>query len=172
MKLLLDVDGVLCPFRNEIRAIHPKYRKERLDLYPGFIYHEDYYVFTSTENARRVKRLMNTFEIHWCTGWGNAANEVIAPLHGFPEFPTVPLEMHDISEHVHWKYNGIVPYVKDEPYAFVDDDIFEDGLEYARHRTANGIPTFWCKTDCDVGLTDDHVRQLEDFYAHANLVTN
>lgn len=168
MKLLLDVDGVLCPFGTEVRGIHPKDREVNPDRYPGFTYHDQHYVFTSPDNADRIKKLIDIgYDMHWCTGWMNAANTVIAPLHGLPEWPVVPI--YEYSDYIHWKFFGIKAYVGNEPYAFVDDDIFPEGIDYANERTREGIPTLWLPTHCHEGLTDAHVRILEEFYRENGL---
>lgn len=165
MKLLLDVDGVLCPFGAEVRGVHPKNRHTDPDLYPDFIYHDKHYVFTSNENANRIRKLIDIgYEIHWCTGWIYAANTVISPLHNLPEFPVVPLENYSYSDRIHWKFFGISDYMADEPYVFIDDDINAEGIDYANERTEKGIPTLWLPTICHEGLTDAHVRILEDWY--------
>src|SRR3954468_1785707 len=156
--LLLDVDGVLCPFGLGVPLIHnPEY--------PGFEFSERGNVYISSLNSVRIKRLMESFEIHWCTGWGHNANAVISPLHDLPEFPVVSFRQVALSDPVHWKFRDIESYVEDRPYAFVDDEIGSYGVQYAEHRTARGIPTLWLQTSCVRGLEDSHVERLEAFAA-------
>lgn len=153
--LLLDVDGVLCPFRG-FDLFCLGYEK-----YEGFTWHPRHMVHTSEANAARVQRLMESFDIHWCTGWEHSANDVISPLHNVPRFPVVEIKAY--SRHIHWKFDAIEAYVGDRPYAFVDDDIEDDGLAYA---DARATPTMWLPTSCSEGLTDEHVEKLEEFARH------
>lgn len=162
--LLLDVDGVLCPFGRGL--------PDRTNAhYPGFTYSANGRVFTSGANTRRVKRLMDSFEVHWCTGWDEAANQIIAPLHGFPRFPVCKTltEKCDLAEPIHWKLGSIEAHVGDRPYAFVDDFINDYGIMYAAQRTARGIPTLWLPTFSDEGLTDRHVASLETWASEVYL---
>lgn len=103
---------------------------------------------------------MQHFEVHWCTGWGEKANEVISPLHGLPEFPVVSMDRLIINHPVHWKFEAIVDHVGDRPYAFVDDEITIIGVLYSEERTRQGFPTLHLQIDCAKGLTDDHVERL------------
>lgn len=157
--LLLDVDGVLCPFGQGMPGS---------TQYPGFEFSTEAMVYASSTNSARLKRLQKSFDIHWCTGWSDEANRLIAPLHGLPELPVVPLRISGsvlLQEHpsIHWKFEAIERYVKDQPYAFVDDEITPLGEAYARERTAQGIPTLWIPTQCSEGLTDEIVDTLEEF---------
>lgn len=159
--LLLDVDGVLCPFDY---GVTPILRLNEEDPFPGYIYSYDARVWFSEANGNRVRRLMESFDIVWCTGWEHTANKVISPLHGFPEFPVIEvvpmMATIDLDKEVHWKQHSIEMYVEDRPYAFVDDEIHDHGEQYARNRE---IPTLWLRTACQTGLTDEHVDELEKF---------
>jgi hypothetical protein len=158
--LLLDVDGVLCPFEGMMR--YEKAAGLDVEGIPGFEWSEWGCVFWRKENAERVRRLAQSFEIHWCTGWCEDANEIISPLHGLPSFPVVPLETASyLGQHdIHWKHSAIEEYVGDRPYAFIDDDITHKGVEYAERR---GVPTLWVHTRPSEGILDKHVEKLEEF---------
>ena len=136
-------------------------------------YSDDYRVYFSSTNSTRLTALCQEFEIHWCTAWGTDANMIISPLHKQAEFPVVNLgrisTTTDIGGFVqfhhgdiHWKAEAIHAHVGDRPYAFVDDDIDERGIAYARERNKQ-IPTLWLPVRCSVGLTDQHVIDLLQF---------
>lgn len=170
--LLMDVDGVLCPFMHGkfvafdgsepwISDITWKPQGNEYVLHPSG-------VFWSPNNTTRIRRLMENFDMNWCTGWGKKANRVISPMHDLPPFKVVSLggggyERYDRMPH--WKGVGIVAHVGDRPFAFVDDDINRDTVRWAETRTESGIPTLCLPTHPDVGLTDEHVSLLEVFAA-------
>lgn len=152
--LLLDVDGVLCPFGGT-KELWMGMERE------GLIHHPDLYIYTNPDNKKRLKRLHEIFEIHWCTTWGEDANLDISPLHDLPHFPVVDLGPAILTHQVHWKQNPIEAHVGDRPFAFVDDDIDNYSIEWAKERTERGIPTLYLPVIPQVGLTDAHVRDLE-----------
>jgi hypothetical protein len=150
--LLLDVDGVLCPFSGA------GFESNR--VYPGYEYLPGDHVHVARQaNGDRIRRLQDLFEVHWCTGWGDDANTVISPLHDLPDLPVV--QIYDMTQDgLHWKEDAIRAHVKDRPYAFVDDDITEEGVAWAERQKT---PTLWLPTKCYEGLTDEHVARLEVF---------
>ena len=69
--LLIDVDGVLCPFGSHCPE--------------GYRLTEDGpRVWVSERNARWLAELSGYFELVWATMWEHRANAVIAPLYGLP----------------------------------------------------------------------------------------
>lgn len=171
--LLVDVDGVLCPFRQsnfhffdgeapEEGHLLDSLRDQRFD---GYEFDEASAVYYSRDNARRLKQLGEIFQLVWCTGWEHRANDVIGPLHELPELPVISVLGYGGTD-IHWKFAGIRHFVGNQPYAFIDDDIGEKGLQYAEQRNRM-IPTLWLPIKCEEGLTEDHVLRLEEFAAEA-----
>lgn len=154
--LLVDVDGVTCPFgAGQPSCIDGRFPDEK---FVAFV--------KSTGNEARLKRLQEHFELVWCTGWEDRANDILAPILGLPDLPVVYVYHAVIGHPIHWKYEGIKEFVGHRPYAFIDDDINDFGLTYASFRDQE-IPTLWLPIRCSVGLTDEHVAILENFAARA-----
>ncbi len=146
--LLLDVDGVLCPFGQA------EYPHTIWSMYENIRY--------SPDNVYRLASLMIHFDLVWCTAWGEDANRTIKLLHLLPrDLPVVDLYSDPWESPIHWKYDGIQLFVENRPYAFVDDEITDEGVEYADWRTIKqGIPTLWLPTVPTEGLTTSHVETL------------
>jgi hypothetical protein len=151
--LLLDVDGVLCPFEGAVpstRRVGPE-GYERVDLPAGM--HEEF-LWIAPANARRLRRLQERFDIVWATGWGHRANVVIGPLHQLGELPVIELED---SGGPTWKLASVSAYVGNErPCAWIDDDLGPDALEWAERRAG---PTLLVQAMPHEGLTDDMVER-------------
>lgn len=160
--LLLDVDGVLCPFEGQsphTRRVGPEgYR--RVELSPDGLA-LDTFLWVSEANGERLRRLGGAFEIVWATGWAHSANRVIGPLHALEELPVVELEA-DLGA-LTWKLPSVAAYVGDErPCAWIDDDLGEDAERWAKVRPA---PTLLARTDSHVGLTDQLTERCLEFAA-------
>lgn len=133
------------------------------DVPDGYEYNDEWNVYVSKDNTRRLHELMLDLDIVWCTGWCDGANDAIGPLHDLPELPVINLfHGNPIEDPIHWKGGAIKEYVGDRPFAFVDDDIHEDGLLWADHRSKT-TPTLWIKTNHRVGLTDEDVNTLRSW---------
>jgi hypothetical protein len=157
--LLLDVDGVLCPFEGDIpvtRRVRPE-GFERVELPDGFS--EDF-VWVSRANGERLRRLGQSFEIVWATGWGDHANRVIGPFHELEHLAVIELKG---SEEPTWKLPSISAYVGDErPCVWIDDDLGEDAERWAERRAG---ATMLVRCEPHVGLTDAIVQRCLDFAA-------
>jgi hypothetical protein len=145
--LLLDVDGVLLPFGGEFRtsAWHTRYEDHDTNRIPEAILH-------------RVNQLLERFDVHWCTGWENDANRILAPKNGLPQLPVVPLRNLNAYD-PHWKLSAIIAHVDDRPFAFVDDDIGKEAIEWANERSRE-VETLFVPVKCADGLTDEIVELL------------
>lgn len=157
--LLLDVDGVLNPF--------PPF-EARFEALPAARCRYD------PTNAERLGTLLSKFEIVWCTGWEDKANEFIAPAHGLPELEVIRFdysrpELQDLEswdgeeEHFSWKLSWIRRWLRErgEPaVAWLDDQLEDDAYRWAVERNRQGHPTLLVKTQETVGLTARHTHRL------------
>jgi hypothetical protein len=160
--LLLDVDGVLCPFEGTLpntRRVGPEgYRRVELDPDSGAI---EGFLWVSDANSDRLKRLDDVFEIVWATGWADVANGVIGPLHALDELPVVEFGG-DLTGPT-WKLPSVAAYVGEErPCAWVDDDLGEDAERWAEQRRG---PTLLARTEPHLGLTEEVTERCLQFAA-------
>jgi hypothetical protein len=102
--------------------------------------------------AARLARLDRTFECVWCTGWEERAEEHLPFFLGLPGgWDHVRI---DFS-----KLRAVSAFADpDRPLAWIDDDHDDECRAWAAARPG---PTLLVTTDPAVGITDDHVAQLE-----------
>jgi len=164
--LLLDVDGVLLPVRDN--NVSGGYYQPAADFRSVSMTHWDsghmQEIWVSSANTDRLRLLGKRFEIVWATGWRQHANEVIAPLHGLPNLPVIELAW---SEHLRtletsWKLPAISEYVGDRPCVWIDDHVREDVELWAHERDS---PTLVLHVDHQTGLTDVHLDRALRFAA-------
>ena len=117
---------------------------------------------------------MSKFEIVWCTGWEDKANEFIAPAHGLPELEVIRFdysrpELQDLEswdgdeECFSWKLSWIHRWLREqgEPaVAWLDDQLEDDAYRWAAKRNSQVHPTLLVKTQETVGLTARHTHRL------------
>jgi hypothetical protein len=146
--LLIDVDGVISLFGFD-PARPPAGRFQLVDGITHFL--------SGTAGGCLVE-LMEAFELAWCTGWDDKANDYLPFALGLPgPLPLVTFDGLDRPSSAHWKLAGIDAYAGARPLAWVDDAHDERCTEWARTRTA---PTLLLATDPAIGLTGEHVAQL------------
>jgi HAD domain in Swiss Army Knife RNA repair proteins len=112
--------------------------------------------------GKRLSRLSESFELVWATGWEEKANEYLPHLLELP-FQQLPYLTFDGPAQfgtAHWKLGAIDRYAGDRPMAWIDDSIDEQCLAWARRREA---PTLIVQTESSIGITDEHVEELERF---------
>ena len=149
--LLVDVDGVvsLWGFASERR---PDGSFVSVDGTPHFL---------SAEAGRHLHRLSSAFELVWCTGWEERANEYLPHHYGLPG----PLPYLSFDRHVevgtttpgHWKLGAVEAHAGDRPLAWIDDAFNDACHAWAAQREA---PTLLVETEPARGLISEHADLL------------
>jgi hypothetical protein len=152
--LLLDVDGVLSLFGFDPHARPPG----RMLLIDGLPHH------LSIEAGRLAAQLAETFELVWCTGWEDRADDHLPAALGLPRglhhlsFDALPGD-----DSRHWKLAAIDDYAGPQrALAWVDDGHDESCDRWAAARPG---PTLLVATDPAVGLTAAHAARLVEWTA-------
>jgi hypothetical protein len=144
--LLIDIDGVISLFGFD--AAHPP---------PGrFLLVDGVPHFLSAGAAELLSDLHQDFELVWCSGWEEKADEYLPFALGLPgglghlTFAGAP----GADPLRHWKLAAIDAYAgHHRPLAWIDDQFDESCHRWARDRPA---PTELVTTDPAVGLTAEH----------------
>jgi hypothetical protein len=118
--LLLDVDGVLCPYG--YRDVPAGYREVPLG---GEV------VAVSDGAPALIEDLAVVFEMRWYTArWENAAQEWLARFHGGQEWQSVPWSYMGRAELADgwWKADGALAVAAEEnrPVYWIDDEVPTD----------------------------------------------
>ncbi len=147
--LLVDVDGVISLFgfpSNE----RPAGSWMFIDGSPHLI---------SAAAAGHLQALGADFDLVWCTGWEEKANEYLPAVLGLPgDLPVLSFDRNPGRGHAHWKLAAIEEYAGPErALAWVDDALNDACRSWARLRAA---PTLLVDTLPHEGLADEHVRTL------------
>lgn len=144
----MDVDGVISIFGFP-SIERPAGRFLTVDGIPHFL---------SATAGGHLLDLARTFELVWCTGWEEKANEYLPRELGLQgHLPVVQLSGHaEIGGH--WKLPAIDAYAGAErPIAWIDDAHTDVTRAWAR---ARGGPTLLVATEPAVGIDEGHVREL------------
>lgn len=153
--LLVDVDGVLALFNLEAAP-------------PAGVWHmiEGFPYYLATETAALLHELAEHFELVWCTGWEDRANDHLPRLLGTPgPLPVIRFARNPGRANAHWKLDEIAAYAGDRPVAWIDDALDDHCHAWATLRHANGAPTLLVQTLPHLGMERDHVVELIAFAA-------
>jgi HAD domain in Swiss Army Knife RNA repair proteins len=145
--LFMDIDGVLSLF-----AFTSDSRPEGVWLNVDGIVH-----LISATAAEHLQRLGAAYELVWCSGWEEKANEhLVAALALAGPLPFLTFPPGEGTRH--WKLASIEAHAAQRPLAWVDD-AHDDGCRaWALERAA---PTLLVATEPSVGLTEAQVEELE-----------
>jgi hypothetical protein len=150
--LLVDVDGVVCPYADELAD--PAEHGLALTTV-GYAR-----AWFSDRIADRLERLGTSFQLVWCTAWEDQAAEFLAPLLRMPGIPVIHFDEPAADEDGHWKWPAIEAFARDRPFAWIDDELGCDDYARARRHPA---PALLVRIEGTSGLGEEHVTQLESF---------
>jgi hypothetical protein len=147
--LLIDVDGVISLFGFDPHRPPPG----RFEFVDGIAH------FLSSTAGGHLRRLSRAFELVWCTGWEDKANEYLPRALGLPaELPHLTFEPEARLLEAHWKLGAIERFAgPDRPLAWIDDAFDDTCGEWAARRAG---PSLLVTTDPAVGLDEAHVEEL------------
>jgi hypothetical protein len=150
--LFVDIDGVLSLF-----GFQSDRRPQGMWLNVEGIVH-----LISANASEHLHRLAAPFDLVWCSGWEEKANEHLLGALVLPAalpFLTFPAQEGATR---HWKLAAIEDHAGERPLAWIDDAHDESCRAWAAERPA---PTLLVTTDPPAGLTDADVEALERWAA-------
>lgn len=151
--LLVDVDGVIALFN--LDGGEPS---GRWHLIEGFAY------YLADEPIRLLHGLAEAFELAWCTGWEDRANDYLPRLTGAPgPLPVIRFARNPGRTNAHWKLDAIDAFAGERPLAWIDDALDAHCTRWADARTAAGQPTLLQPIDPHRGLQRSHADALTAF---------
>ncbi len=146
--LLVDIDGVISLFGGEQLASKDG----------SFHSIEGMFHFLSSTAAAHLLALEAQFELVWCSGWEEKANEHLPHLLGLPPgLPHLSFERAVGRSNAHWKLAAIDAFAGERPLAWVDDALNAACHEWASARPA---PTLLVETEPEHGLTEREAELL------------
>jgi hypothetical protein len=151
--LLCDIDGVISLFGFPAN-VRPEATWAVVEGIPHVL---------STRAAELLRGLSSDFELVWCSGWEERADEHLPHLLGVPRgLPHLTFERNPGRGHAHWKLAAIDAYAGDRPLAWIDDALNDACHAWAASREA---ATLLVVTDPRHGLGDDEAARLRAFAA-------
>ncbi len=115
--------------------------------------------FLSSDAGNHLLGLRDRFELVWCSGWEEKADDHLPHLLSLPSgLPVLSFERNPARGHGHWKLAAIEAYAgPDRPLAWIDDAHDDACHAWAAARNA---PTLLVATTPAVGLSAEHVAAL------------
>jgi hypothetical protein len=161
MFLFCDIDGVLIPFPAADGAIPATHHRAEVlpagyDAVPIWLNPADGLLLADLIAISRLEPV-------WCTSWRADASPLIGHRLGLPpwphvELPHLPLTTSHPDGHL-WKRDYVAVHAKGQPLAWIDDDFARpDDRDWARARTAEGIPTLLIQPDPYAGIQAEHAE--------------
>lgn len=147
--LLIDIDGVISLFGFDPTRL-PAGKFEFVDGIAHFL---------SGTAGEHLRVLARDFELVWCTGWEEKADEYLPLALGVPSgLPHLSFERRIDRASTHRKLDAIDAYAgPDRPLAWIDDAHDERCRAWAAARPG---PTLLVATEPAIGLTEADVVEL------------
>jgi hypothetical protein len=148
--LLVDIDGVISLYGFPSDERPPG----RFELVDGIGH------FLSAAAGPYLLDLMDAFDLVWCSGWEERANDYLPRSLGLPgPLPYLSFDHKPAGGRPHWKLPAIDAYAgPDRPLAWIDDAHDDESRGWARARRG---PTLLVDTVPAVGMAEEHVEQLK-----------
>jgi hypothetical protein len=116
--------------------------------------------FLSSTAAAHLLGLSEQFELVWCSGWEEKANDHLPHLLGLPAAPFLSFDRSVGRANAHWKLDAIDDYAGERALAWIDDALNAACHEWAQARKA---PTLLVETKPEHGLTTREALLLSDW---------
>lgn len=147
--LFVDIDGVLSLFGFHSTAVPERCSWHQVDGIPHLLSHDA---------AEHLQRLSGAYELVWCSGWKDRANDHLPHVLRLGPYPHLTFGAGGTAGH--WKLASVIAHAGDRPLAWIDDDVNDAVRVWARERAA---PTLIVETTPSSGLTAAHAERLRDF---------
>ncbi|MFF1464896.1 HAD domain-containing protein [Streptomyces sp. NPDC058330] len=168
--LLLDIDGVLIPFRAPDGSTPPTH--VRHTVLPTGRHHDDPVpIWLDPSQSGILTDLLTSGLVTpvWCTSWRKDATTIIGPLLGLPDFPYLDLPRPQITishpDGYLWKRDHVDTWLSRAPAVWIDDDFTSLDHAWAAERTARGAPTLLVQPDPHLGLQPEHLTEVAKWVA-------
>jgi hypothetical protein len=147
--LLIDIDGVISLFGFDPHRRPPG----RFVIVDGIIH------FLSEEVAGRLRALAAQFDLIWCSGWEEKADEYLPHALGLPAgLPHLAFGGSADGDGRHWKLAAIDAYAgPGRPLAWIDDQHDDTCRTWASRRRG---ATLLVETEPALGLTEPQAAEL------------
>jgi len=148
--LFVDIDGVLSLFGFCPQQVPARSSWHQVD---GIVH------LLSHEAAEHLQALDSHYEIVWCSGWKDRANDHLPHVLRVGPYPHLVFGPGP-SEIGHWKLQAVIDHAGERPLAWIDDDLNDAVRVWARERAA---PTLLVETAPSSGLTTALAERLRAF---------
>jgi hypothetical protein len=143
--LFCDIDGVLSLFGFPAESV-PEGTWAQVDGIAHLL---------SSQASRHLLDLSVHFDVMWCSGWEEKANEHLPRLLGLGPYEHLSFPREPEAEH--WKLAAVERAAAGRAMAWIDDDFNDACFAWARAREE---ATLLVPTEPHTGLTDEHAERL------------